>query len=116
MSVREFISESFCFSLLVLFFTSACSSVQKDDLAKSGMDTVVIQQMAFTPDVLELAKGDTVIFVNKDMVSHDVTGADKKIYSDTIHSGNSWIWAAVNDLDYYCSIHPTMKGKIVIKK
>lgn len=80
-------------------------------------DTVIISQMKFTPDVLYINKWDTIVWINNDIVSHDVTeAASKAWFSDTIQSGSSWKTVLGKSADYFCSIHPTMKAKIVVRE
>jgi len=65
--------------------------------------------------MLNVKIGDTVLWINKDLVSHDVT-SDKpnSFYSDTLHVGQSWKMAVKDSAGYHCSIHPTMLGKLVL--
>ncbi|MGN6530492.1 MAG: plastocyanin/azurin family copper-binding protein [Ginsengibacter sp.] len=100
----------------VLFLFSCHSSDQQNAESSNRTDTVTIQQMQFIPASLTVQKGDTIIWINKDMVDHTVKEEKSKgFYSDTIHVGNIWKMEATDNADYNCSIHPTMKGKIVIK-
>lgn len=80
-----------------------------------GTDTVIIKAMSFNPPELTVQKGDTVIWINQDLVAHDVT-SDKAnaFYSDTLQVGDSWKMAIEDSASYHCSIHPTMLGKILI--
>lgn len=68
--------------------------------------------MQFQPAELTINKGDTVIFVNKDIVDHDATEVNKAWSSPPLAMGESWKWVATKSADYYCSIHLVMKGKI----
>ncbi|MEO6814623.1 MAG: plastocyanin/azurin family copper-binding protein [Ginsengibacter sp.] len=110
--------------LVTLFLLNGCSSPEgnktKNETVKEkplhSTDTVVIKQMQFTPAQLNVKKGDTVVWINNDLVAHDVTSAkNKKLYSDTINVGKSWKWAVTDSVGYFCSIHPSMKGEILVK-
>lgn len=81
----------------------------------STRDTVVIQGMKYTPEVIEVNKGDTVVFINRDIVVHDVTEENKVWGSSEIPVGKSWSLAATESVNYFCSIHVVMKGKVVVK-
>lgn len=81
----------------------------------SKHDTVIIRGMKYIPDVIEVNKGDTVVFVNKDIVVHDVTEENKAWGSSQIPVGESWSMAATESVSYFCSIHVVMKGKVVVK-
>lgn len=97
-------------SISFIFLTSF-SSPEK---VAPKIHTVEIIQMEFRPAVLKVRKGDTVIFVNKDMVDHDVTEVKKAWHSPPLAAGKSWKWVAKKSADYYCSIHLVMKGKIIV--
>lgn len=102
--------------LVTLLFMISCNSELQNSSAINKTDTVFIKQMQFSPAQLKVNKGDTVIFINNDYVSHDVTNSSKEYYSDTIRVGSSWKLIPVNSSDYFCSIHPTMKGKIILNQ
>ncbi len=77
---------------------------------------VEIIGMKFQPDELTVNKGDTVIFTNKDILTHNVTEQnDKKWASAPLLSNQSYKLAVKESADYYCSFHPVMKGKLVVK-
>ena len=102
------------FPILSLF--SCHSSDQQNAQSSHRTDTVVIQQMQFVPASITVQKGDSIVWINKDMVDHTVKEEKNNgFYSDTIHVGKTWKIAATENANYVCTIHPTMKGKIVIK-
>ena len=73
--------------------------------------------MKFLPDYLEVSKGDTVRFVNNDLVVHDVTEElDKAWTSSLLPAGKSWDLAVMQSAAYFCSLHEVMKGEIVVKQ
>jgi plastocyanin len=77
---------------------------------------VEIKGMKFQPAVLNVQKGDTVTWVNNDMVDHDVTEESSKEWSSSLLApGTSWSMVADKSADYYCSIHQVMKGKLVVQ-
>lgn len=77
--------------------------------------TVEIKNMKFVPDTLVVKKGDEVIFVNRDIVSHCVTEDSKAWTSGLIAGGDDWMLVAQKTSDYYCAIHVVMKGKIIVR-
>jgi plastocyanin len=79
--------------------------------------TVEISQMKFKPAALDVKKGDKVVFINKDIVSHDVTETSGKSWkSPTLAPGKSWSLVVTQNQTYFCSIHPVMKGSITVKQ
>jgi plastocyanin len=78
--------------------------------------TVEIKQMKFQPAELIVQKGDTVVWINNDIVAHDVTEEPDKAWTSSVMPvGESWSLVVTQSADYYCSIHVVMKGKLVIQ-
>ncbi|WP_449440580.1 plastocyanin/azurin family copper-binding protein [Pedobacter steynii] len=97
-----------CFAFVVFLFASCFSGKEKPKVY-----TVEIKNMKFVPDDITVKQGDTIIWVNHDMVAHDVTEEGSKQWtSSTIPSGGSWKMDVTAAANYYCSIHVVMKGKI----
>jgi len=81
----------------------------------SSFHTVEIKQMKFQPDELELHKGDTVLWINKDITDHDITEETNKAWtSSRLSMGKSWSKVVTESADYFCSLHVVMKGKLII--
>ncbi|HKH59662.1 MAG TPA: hypothetical protein VKA49_02465 [Flavitalea sp.] len=75
-----------------------------------------MKQMKFVPGELVLERGDTVVFVNHDLLRHDITELSGKAWSSSSLSPNSsWTMVVEKSSDYYCSFHPVMKGRLVVK-
>ncbi|WP_242916207.1 plastocyanin/azurin family copper-binding protein [Pontibacter liquoris] len=78
--------------------------------------TVEIKQMQFQPAELTVQKGDKIVFINRDIVTHNVTEASGKTWkSPDLISGKSWSMVATKSAVYYCSYHPVMKGTIRVQ-
>ena len=79
---------------------------------------VEIQGMAFHPATLEVARGDTVVWVNRDLVPHTATGSAKPAWSTgTLAQGQSGQFVPRPDgtIPYFCELHPLMEGKLIIR-
>lgn len=77
---------------------------------------VIIDKMAFRPAELVVRSGDTVKWINKGIVPHNVTEKTAKAWgSPLLKPGESWEKVITGDVEYYCSIHITMKGGIKVK-
>lgn len=88
-------------------------------LARAGATrthTVTIENMQFTPQELTVQRGDTIVWVNKDLFPHTAT-SDKTFDSGSIAANSSWRYLAARSgtYAYGCTFHPTMKGKIMVK-
>jgi plastocyanin len=60
--------------------------------------------------------GDTVVWVNHDMVAHDITEQKNKAWtSSLLQPGQTWKMVVTKDEEYYCSIHQVMTGKIIVE-
>jgi plastocyanin len=76
---------------------------------------VEIKGMKFQPAELIVNSGDTVRWINRDIVSHDVTEVPEKAWaSPVIPAGDSWSMVVNKSESYYCSIHVVMKGDILV--
>lgn len=91
-----------------------CASSPEKALHKSY--SIDIMQMQFQPAELTIQKGDTVIWTNNDIVAHDVTEEnDRHWTSGPLAPGESWSLIVKESVDYYCSIHVVMKGRLVVR-
>lgn len=83
--------------------------------AKSA--TVNIDNFAFTPAVLTIAAGTTVTWTNRDDIPHTVTEKNLAFRSKAFDSGEqfSHTFDQPGEIDYFCSLHPHMTGKIVVQ-
>jgi plastocyanin len=78
--------------------------------------TVEIRQMKFVPGEIKVHKGDTIAWINNDIVVHDITEEKNKEWSSSaLPIGSAWQKVAVKSADYFCSIHVVMKGRIVVE-
>jgi plastocyanin len=78
--------------------------------------TIEIKEMRFQPAELTLHAGDTVEWINRDFVDHDITEENKKEWSSSpLAAGKSWQRVIHKSASYYCSIHQVMKGKLLVQ-
>lgn len=111
--------------LMAIMFICSCSPPSEKTTPQPGvaieetkpaMHAVEIAQMKFLPAVLKVRKGDTVMFVNHDMVTHDITEETKKAWSSSALAANqTWVLIVTGSAGYFCSIHPVMKGRIIME-
>ena len=86
---------------------------QTQTTAKSK--TITIQNFSFNPATLTIKQGVKVTWVNEDSATH-------KIKSDTFNSSDlnqgdkfEFTFDKKGRFDYSCSIHPSMKGKVIVE-
>jgi len=92
----------------------ACSSGSEKSIPE--LHQIIISSMKFNPADLTIRKGDTVEFVNQDLVVHDITqDPDKSWSSSKLSPGQSYKITLRGNTNYFCSIHPVMKGRIIVQ-
>jgi plastocyanin len=81
---------------------------------KPQTHTVTIESMRFQPEVLSVASGDTIVWVNKDLVPHTATSVAGGFDSKDIQADKSWSYTirTRGDFAYTCTFHPTMKAML----
>ena len=100
--------------LFIIFLFNGCTATPEKKIHKAYK--VEINQMQFQPASLPIQKGDTVVWINHDIVAHDVTEEAGKLWtSGPLAPGESWSLVATESADYFCSIHIVMKGKLVVQ-
>ena len=84
---------------------------------KPKVHTVTIADMRFTPPTLSVARGNIVVWVNKDIVPHTATSEKGGFDSRTIEMNASWSFRArkPGKFPYVCSLHPTMKAVLEVQ-
>ncbi|QNA88237.1 cupredoxin family copper-binding protein [Massilia sp. Dwa41.01b] len=85
--------------------------------AAPGIHTVLIDGMRFIPQTLEVKRGDTVVWRNKDPFPHTATAPGGGPASPAIAAGASWkfVARARGRYPYLCTLHRTMTGTLVVK-
>jgi plastocyanin len=78
---------------------------------------VTIDNFTFSPATLTVPVGTTVTWINQDDTVHTVTSVDHRFGSQGLDTGDtfSFQFSSPGTYAYYCSIHPKMEGKIIVK-
>jgi len=79
--------------------------------------TIIIEGVQFSPAELSVHPGDRIVWVNKDPFPHTATAANKLFDSGSIEADASWSYTVnkKGEIEYGCSFHPTMRGKIKVQ-
>jgi plastocyanin len=80
--------------------------------------SVEMKGIAFNPGSVTVDKGGTVTWTNEDNVGHDVTSKDFKSGDPGgIANGDTFkhTFDTAGTFDYVCTVHPGMKGTVVVK-
>ena len=120
--------KKFCLGCCFICLMFQCSSPSKDKSSdeyeiadpqqpkEQVVHTIEIKQMKFSPETLNAKKGDKVIWVNADIVEHDVTELSRKEWaSSKLATGASWSMIVTKSEVYFCNLHVVMRGKIVVE-
>ena len=76
---------------------------------------VTIENLAFAPAEVTAKVGDTVEWVNKDMLLHSATATNGD-WNVVIapKKSSQLVLKKAGTFDYYCKYHPNMKGRVVV--
>ena len=78
---------------------------------------VKIDNFSFTPATLTVSAGTTVTWTNHDDIPHTVVSDDKSMKSKALDTDDkfSFSFSKPGTYPYFCSLHPKMKGVIVVQ-
>lgn len=70
---------------------------------------------AFEPDTVHAAAGDTVVWINRDMVPHTATSSAWD--SGVVEKSAEWrtVVERAGAVSYLCTLHPAMKGVVLVR-
>lgn len=86
--------------------------------SSASEQTVTIQNFKFDSANLVVSVGTKVTWVNQDSTVHTVASSDKSFpQSSGLDTGDkySYVFTKPGTYAYYCTLHPFMTGKIVVK-
>jgi plastocyanin len=77
---------------------------------------VYIDNFTFSPKELTVKAGTAIVFRNRDDIPHSVAGTNGAFHSKALDTDEnfSFTFAMPGTYDYFCGLHPQMKGKIVV--
>jgi len=85
--------------------------------AAPGGQTVTIDNFSFSPMTVTVPVGGSVTWTNGDDIPHSVRSADGAFHSKALDTGDafSFTFAKPGVYAYFCSIHPKMQGKVIVR-
>ncbi len=83
--------------------------------ASAATIKVTIKGLKFSPAEVTAQVGDTIEWTNEDPMAHTATARNKD-WDIPIPAGKSAsvTIAKAGDVDYFCRIHPSMTGKVIV--
>ena len=108
--------------LVIVVLISGCygpkTAAPSTTTQPTAANTVEIKGFAFNPGEITVTKGTTVTWANKDSAPHTVTTTNAPVAFDSgrINKGEqfSQTFDTAGTYEYYCSIHPNMRGKVIV--
>ena len=80
--------------------------------------TVDIKGLTFKPSIIKIARGTKVTWTQSDSISHTVTSTipGNVLNSPVLSNGQTYSYTFNDDgtFEYICSIHPSMKGTVIV--
>lgn len=85
--------------------------------APAKVQKIAIDNFAFSPQVIVVAPGTTVTWTNGDEDPHTVVANDKSFHSAAMDTDESYSFTFLHpgEFAYFCSLHPHMTGKVIVK-
>jgi amicyanin len=79
--------------------------------------SVHIDNFSFTPAEITIAPGATLTWTNGDDIPHTVVASNKAFRSKVMDSEQafSFTFTKPGTYEYFCSLHPHMKGTVIVK-
>ena len=75
---------------------------------------VTIDKLVYSPAEVKAKVGDTVEWINRDVVAHTATVKDDWDVMIPAKKNASVVLKKAGDVEYYCRFHPNMKGRISV--
>ncbi len=102
-------------AVAVLLGVTSSPMVAGESLSQSH--TVQIRNLRFSPSELVVAPGDTVVWVNNDLIPHTITADDRSWDSERLNQNDRWEVVVHEGMreTYFCRYHPSMTGRLLIR-
>jgi len=102
---------------LVVTLTVCAIGLAAGDRPKTKTHTVTMENMRFQPETLTVARGDTIVWINKDLVPHTATSTTGGFDSQLVEAEKSWTFTArkKGEFAYVCTFHPTMTAMLRVR-
>lgn len=98
---------------------AAAGTLTRAGVESAGTVEVAIRGFTFQPEELTVQAGTTVVWTNADAVTHTVTsaGSPRTLDSPLLNrSGRfSFTFTEPGRYDYFCTVHPGMKGTVLVQ-
>jgi plastocyanin len=78
--------------------------------------SIGIQDFAYNPATITVPVGTTILWTNKDVAPHTVTGRNGAFNSGTLEQNQTFAFTfnSAGTFDYFCAIHPFMTATVIV--
>jgi len=101
----------------LIIFVAAPRTAAAPGSAAAAPAEVKIDNFSFTPASITVPVGTEVTWTNRDDIPHNVVSEDHSIKSKTLDTDEKFTFTFTKPgtYSYFCSIHPKMKGTVVVQ-
>ena len=74
--------------------------------------------MAFHPETLEVRRGDTIVWINRDIVPHTATSTRSGEWETgplLPEESGRYLARHAGEEPYFCRLHPVMLGRLIVR-
>jgi len=98
--------------LLALLALVACGDKEGESKA-----SIHIDNFTFTPRDITVKRGTTLTWFNDDDIPHAIAANDKTFRSKAMDTEQkfAFTFSEAGTYEYFCSLHPRMQGKVIVK-
>ena len=84
--------------------------------AEPGEISLTISNFTFRPDAISVPIGTKIVWENSDDIPHSVVETTGKFRSPALDTEDkfSFTFDKAGSYEYFCGLHPHMKGKVVV--
>jgi len=77
---------------------------------------IVMDKLVFAPAETQAKVGDTIEWINKDILAHTATATAGDAWNVIIAPSKTekLVLQKAGTIDYFCKYHPNMKGRVVV--
>jgi plastocyanin len=105
--------------VVMLGWASLKCAKYRQPVAQAQAEEVIVKidNFSFKPQEIFLAVGTKVIWVNQDDIPHTVRSTTDTFKSRALDTDDrfSFTFEKAGTYEYYCSIHPKMMAKVIVK-
>jgi plastocyanin len=101
---------------LAAYTASRTRNASREESMPAGVE-VKIDNFSFGPAVLTIPAETTVTWTNRDDIPHTVVSTEGAFKSKVLDTDEkfSFTFTKPGTYPYFCSIHPTMTAKVIVK-